>query len=287
MIAIAESGSTKCDWVLLDNNNQPCHRFNTMGFNPYFHSANFVAETLNECVELTEVKDQIKGVYFYGAGCSSERLNQRIELGLRQVFKDACISVDHDLVAAAFALYDGEPNISCIIGTGSNSCFFDGSEFDEGIHALGFILGDEAGGSFFGKQLLADYFYGELPEEIHQAFGAKYGLEWEDVVPKVYNNLHANVYLASYMPFIASFKAHKYVKEMVSKGIGRFIDVHVAKFPDFKKYKVGFVGTIAYVFEDILKEELVKRGCRPGLIVKNPIDRLIAYHINYPSVMSA
>lgn len=286
MIAIAESGSTKCDWVLLDECNKPQYRFKTIGFNPYFHSADFVSETLNQIGHLSDIKDTVRAVYFYGAGCTSEHLRDRIQQGLKKVFGKASIEVDHDLVAAAYSLYEGEPIISCIMGTGSNSCFFDGDKVVEGVNALGFILGDEGGGSFFGKQLLTDYFYGHLPKEIHHNFSEKYQLEWSEVVPKIYNNANANVYLASFMPFIASFKEHSYVQEMLSKGFGQFIDIHVTKFAEFEKYKVGFVGTIAHIFHDILEQELSKRDCRRGPIVRSPIDRLIAYHVNQLGMIS-
>lgn len=281
MIAIAESGSTKCDWVFLGTNNEPELRLKTQGFNPYFHDSEYVSKTLTEDQEFSGIRDQVTHVYFYGAGCSSTTLCSIVEQGLTQVFPQASIRVDHDLAAAAYSLYEGEPTIACILGTGSNACFFDGKQVSQNVRALGFILGDEASGCYFGKQLLTDFFYHNLPVEIHRAFTEQFQLAWGEVVDEVYGNIHANVYLASFMPFIASFSDHEYVKEMVQQGLGKFIDTHVTGYPDYERYTVGFVGTIAHVFSDMLTEELEKRNCRPGAIIQSPVDRLIAYHVKY------
>ena len=173
--------------------------------------------------------------------------------------------------------------ISCIVGTGSNSCFFDGEKVHELVPALGFILGDEASGSYFGKKILADYFYKRLPAEMQRDFEEKYNLDWSQTVENVYKNAHANVYLASFMPFIIAHKENPYVIEMVKDGMARFIDVHIANFSNFHQHKLGFVGTLAFLFEDILKEELIKRDCKPGRIIKNPADNLVQYHREYKS----
>jgi N-acetylglucosamine kinase-like BadF-type ATPase len=185
------------------------------------------------------------------------------------------------LVAAAYSLYEGDPVICCIVGTGSNSCFFDGEKVHELVPALGFILGDEASGSYFGKKILADYFYKRLPAEMQRDFEEKYKITWSQTVEKVYKNPHANVYLASFMPFIIAHKENPYVIEMVKDGMARFIDVHVANFSNYHQHKVGFVGTLAFLFGDILEEELIKRDCKPGRIIKNPADNLVQYHIDY------
>lgn len=284
MIAIAESGSTKCDWVILDGKTEICLTAKTPGFNPYFHDEKFILDELNKSAELVGVKSRITSIYFYGAGCSSDHLSNIVKEGLGKFFTGAEISVDHDLVAAAYSLYEGEPIISCIIGTGSNSCFFDGEKAVELVPALGFILGDEASGSYFGKKLLADYFYKRLPFEMQQDFDQWFQIDWSQTVEKVYQNIHANVYLASFMKFIASHKSNPYVIEMVREGMARFIDIHVANFSNYHHYKVGFVGTIAFLFEDILREELLKRDCQPGRIIKNPVDHLVQYHRDHKNL---
>ncbi len=142
MIFIIESGSTKSDWVLIDDKNNQSF-YNTIGFNPYFHSAEDISTEISQHPDLILLADQIDHIYFYGAGCSSKKLNKIVENGLRTVFPSAKILVDHDLLACAYATYDGEPGISCILGTGSNSCFFDGKNLVEEVPALGYVLGEE------------------------------------------------------------------------------------------------------------------------------------------------
>ena len=158
MIFIIESGSTKSDWVLIDDkNNQSFYK--TIGFNPYFHSSAIIDSEIRKNAELIALVDEIDRIYFYGAGCSSEELNNIVHNGLSSVFTSAKIIVEHDLLACAYATYDGSPGISCILGTGSNSCYFDGNDLIEEVPALGYVLGDEGSGSYFGKFLLSSYLY--------------------------------------------------------------------------------------------------------------------------------
>jgi N-acetylglucosamine kinase-like BadF-type ATPase len=168
MILIADSGSTKSDWVLISGSEKKA--FNTIGLNPFFHNEESVYEAIKSNDDLFLIRDEINLIYFYGAGYSSDKLNAIIERGLKRVFKNAEIHVDHDLNACAYATYDGEPSISCILGTGSNSCYYDGKNVIEVVPALGYILGDEGSGTYFGKQLLSNYLYKRLPENIYKSF---------------------------------------------------------------------------------------------------------------------
>ncbi len=286
MIAIAESGSTKCEWVILNDEGLVESNFKTQGFNPDFHSTEYVADTLSQCVDLFASKDKINNVYFYGASCSSPKLKQRIVNGLVQVFRNAEIVVDHDLLAAAYSLYENQPLISCIIGTGSNSCFFDGENLIEKIPALGFVMGDEAGGGYFGKQLLSDFFYKRLPTVIQEDFEATYQLTWGEAREKIYGNIHANVYLASFMPFIAKHKQEQYIMDMLRHGFAKYLEIHVGCFSEYKSKQVGFVGSLAFIFKDILIEELKKQGYKAGKIIKSPINELVNYHRNYLNILS-
>jgi glucosamine kinase len=283
MIVIAESGSTKCDWAILDEKGNLLFSEKTVGFNPYFHNEKFILEHLQGSENLKTHSQAVTAVYFYGAGCSSSDLNAIVTKALSAFFSNAKVKVDHDLVASAYSLYQGTPVICCIIGTGSNSCFFDGEKITESVPALGFILGDEGSGSYFGKRLLADYFYNRLPSEMQHDFKKEFNLTWSEAVEKVYQNIHANVYLASFMKFMAKHRNNAYVIETVREGMARFIDVHVTSFSKFHEYEVSFVGTMAHVYQDILEEELKKRDCKLGQIVKNPVDQLVAYHFNESS----
>ena len=157
MILIAVGGSTKADWIALDSNKKEHFRVRTLGLNPAVISSEELTNRIINMFQLINIKDEVTEVYFYGAGCSSPELNEIVEKGLAQIFPAASILVEHDLLACAYATYQGAPAISCIVGTGSNSCFFDGQNLLEEVPALGYILGDEGSGSYFGKQLLSSF----------------------------------------------------------------------------------------------------------------------------------
>lgn len=279
MILIIESGSTKSDWVLLNQGEKTY--FSTIGLNPYFHSAQDVEAAIRNNSGLLAMSDMVSAIYFYGAGCSADHLNAIIEKGIKNVFTNAIVSVDHDLNACAYATYTGEPAISCIIGTGSNSCFFDGEVVSEKVPALGYILGDEGSGTYMGKRVLADYLYQRLPEEMSEAFEKETGLDKDSIVHHVYKQPNANVYLASFVPFIQKFSHTNYVKELVLNGFKQFLDVHVCCFDNYKSYPVHFVGSISRIFQNELEEACNYFDIKLGNIVQKPVDGLVQYHERY------
>lgn len=276
MILIADSGSTKSDWVLISGSEKKA--FNTIGLNPFFHNEESVFEAIKSNDDLFLIRDEIKLIYFYGAGCSSEKLNAIIERGLNRVFVNAEIHVDHDLNACAYATYEGEPSISCILGTGSNSCYYDGKNVIEVVPALGYILGDEGSGTYFGKQLLSNYLYKRLPENIYKSFKEETGLTKDDIVSNVYMKPNANVYLASFMKFITKHADDEYIKEMFYEGFKRFNDIHVCCYSNYKDCKVHYIGSIAFLFADELKRACDFYDIQLGNIIRKPIDGLIRYH---------
>lgn len=281
MILIADSGSTKCDWLLIETNGEVVDTFSTMGFNPYFHNSQFVREQLNLNADLKAIAQQVNHLFFYGAGASTPALCKQMEDGLSQFFPFAKVLIDHDLVGAAYAVYDGSPCIAAILGTGSNSCFFDGKEISEMVPALAYILGDEGSGSWFGKQLLRNYFYNNLPDEIRADFETTYGLTKDQLVENVYNREHANVWLASFMPFIAKHKHHPTIQSWISDGLREFVKIHVKCFPQYASIPVHFVGSISYIFETLLREVCAEEGVICGRILKQPIHSLADYHLRY------
>lgn len=280
MILVADSGSTKCDWILIDNQNVH-HKTHSMGFNPFFHDGDTVYNNLMENKLFQEQRNNVDAVYFYGAGCSSSERNIIIELGLRRVFENASyVLVDHDLKGAALATSKGFEGISCIIGTGSNSCYFDGQEVHEEVPALGYILGDEASGAYFGKIMVSEWLYHRLPEDISSDFQNEYNLTKEGIFEATYNLPDPNVYLASFMPFIGKHAQHPYLQEMLFNGLDRFAEIHILCYHNYKDVPVHFVGSVAYYFKDILEEVAKKRGFTLGTIEKRPVEPLAEYHIN-------
>jgi len=285
MIIVAESGSTKCDWVLIDLQGREIERWKTMGFNPFFHSADKVYDVLSETNGLNIWADKITQTWFYGAGCSSAPMRAIIKNGLNRFFINAENHVDHDLNAAAYALYSGEPEIACILGTGSNSCFYDGKTVTEVVPALAYILGDEGSASFIGKRLLANFLYKKLPPELMVDFQKTYNISKEEIFNRVYNQPHANVYLASFGPFAGKHKDNPHIKALVRDGIRQFIDIHVKCYPESATVKVNFVGSVAKAFEDIIREELAKDGLKFGRVLAKPVNNLIAYHIDFMRIL--
>ena len=280
MILVADSGSTKCDWAIVGADGTIINLVKTMGFNPYFHREDIIVEEILKEYHLASNADRFTHVFFYGAGCSSEQLNSVVELALKKVFPRAEVAVEHDLLAAAYASYNGSAAISCILGTGSNSCFFDGTNFREEVPALAYILGDEGSGSFFGKKLLAAYLYKQLPNDIAQAFEKRYGLTKDEIIESVYHKEHANVYLASFMKFISDHKEDPYFQKIVYSGLKEFLRTHVCCYPEHKEVDVHFVGSIAYYFEPALRQAADELGVSIGRIIKKPIESLVAYHFS-------
>jgi glucosamine kinase len=277
---IVESGSTKSDWVQVDSKNNQSF-YTTIGFNPYFHSSELITSEIRKNLDIMNVASEIKSVYFYGAGCSSSEMNAIVEQGLKKIFLNAFILVEHDLLACAYATYTGRPVISCIIGTGSNSCLFDGENLSEVVPALGYILGDEGSGSYFGKQLISSFLYHLLPKDIEADFIQTYQLDKESLVNRIYREPNANVFIASFMPFIAKHKDSPFFRKMITDGFKKFMEIHVCCYDDYKNKEVNFVGSISLIFERELNAAGEELGIEIGRIIPKPIHALVQYHLDY------
>jgi N-acetylglucosamine kinase-like BadF-type ATPase len=281
MILIADSGSTKCDWIAIEKSGKEVLRTLTMGFNPYFHSQATISTAIKQNAQLSELQNEVEEIYYYGAGCSSAELNKIVVVALKVSFPKASIVVDHDLLGAAYAAYQGQPNITCILGTGSNSCFFDGTNLTESVPALGFILGDEGSGSYFGKRLIAAHLYGNLPEKINKDFIDTYGLTMQEIVTNVYVKPHANVYLASFVRFISGYKNEPFFSEMLHNGMKDFLQTHVLCYSEAKNTQINFVGSVAFHFKEAIESAAKELGLTIGNVIQRPVDRLVDYHKKY------
>lgn len=287
MIFICESGSTKCDWVLIDPQGREIGRWNTMGFNPYFHNADLIQRVMSQEKDIIAIASEIKQIWFYGAGCSTAIYKGIVHDGLSRIFSNAEIHVGHDLDASAFALYEGRPEVACILGTGSNSCYFDGKTVSEVVPALGYILGDEGSASFIGKRIVADYLYKRLPSDLHKAFEDIYHTSKDEIIHRVYNEPHANVYLAGFSRFAGQFSEHAYIQQIVGEGFEKFIDVHVLCYAEAKNADINFVGSVAKQFEPLLKEKIAQKGLTYGRTQAKPANLLVKYHIEHLKVLES
>ena len=275
MILIAESGSTKTAWLSEKN-----ELYETIGFSPLFHTADFIYEEMTKHTGLYEVRGDFTKVFFYGTGCSSEERKAIIRTALKRYFTNAAvIQVDHDLKAAAVATYDGRKAIACILGTGSNSCLYDGKEIYEEVPSLGYILGDEGGGAYFGRKIVAAYLYHELPTATQQLLTEKYKLEKEEVLKRVYKEPGAIVYLAGFAKVMSESPDREYMDELAEEGFTDFFHHHVCCYKNYKLYPVHFVGSIAYHFKHVLELVANKKGCDLGLVERNPVYGLLNWHL--------
>lgn len=276
MILVADSGSTKCDWIVFDQKEQ--FEFATMGFNPMFHNSDFVIQQIQKASDLIDLAPQITHAYYYGAACSGGSRNAIIYKALKSIFENAEIHVNHDLAGAAIATCKRKQGIACILGTGSNSAYFDGQKTHEEVPALGYILGDEGSGAYFGKKLLTDFLYKQLPENFEQKFIDATQVNKESIFENVYMKPHANVYLASFMRFLTDQKDHPYVKDLIYTGLSAFIDLHIWQYPNHKSLPVHFVGSVCYFFKDILLKACQTHRIQIGTIVRKPIYNLVEHH---------
>jgi glucosamine kinase len=276
MLIIIESGSTKADWLIIQGEKRYYH--STIGFNPFFHSSELVAQTIKNDEQLREFIDLSGEIHFYGAGCSSGELNQTIERGFQEAFKNANTTVDHDLLAAGLALYRNKNVIACILGTGSNSLLFDGKNLHEEVPALGYILGDEGSGSFFGKQILTDFLYNRLPQQMDSDL-RQLGLDKDEIFRRVYMEPNANVFLASISPILIQNKELDYCQNLIQKGFDLFLDRHVLCFKDCYETEISFVGSIAALLAPELEVVCREKGLKIGQIIRKPIDSLANYHL--------
>ncbi len=276
MILIAVSGSSKCDWQIIEDETTISH-FSTGGLNPIFHSEDEIFEIISAIPEL-EGKT-IEVVYVYSAGCGSKNFQNIVLRAFSRAFPKSHYFVNHDIVATALATYEGVPAISCILGTGSNACYFDGDIVRQETPALDYVLGDEGGGSNYGKQLLNAYLYKTLPSDIDKAFTEEYHLTKDQILDNVYRKPYPNVYLASFMKFIQEHQQHEYFIEMVSRGMSDFMDLYLVKFPKYDVLTTHFTGSIAYYFEELLRKKAAEKNIKVGKIIKEPINDLVQYHL--------
>ena len=281
MVAIVDSGSTKSDWVILDDFKKVFLKTETIGFNPNFINRELIAPEIQKNSNLISVKNSITKVFFYGSGCGVKKNCETIEEELTKVFGKAEIIVKEDLMAAAYAAYSGKPSIVCILGTGSNSCFFDGENLKIELPSLGFLIGDEGSGSAIGKQLVRRYFMKKLPSDLHTEFEASYQLTVEDALKNMYHTPRPNAYLADFTKFVIERKDHPYFRDMVFEEMKSFFEYQVIPYEEAKDAEINFIGSIAYYYENILRSVATELNLNVGHVVQKPIESLVDYHIKY------
>ncbi len=278
MQLIADSGSTKTDWVLI-NKNKKENSFRTTGINPYFKPGEQIVNELRPVFYKHIKPETIKRLNFYGAGCSSHKKKEAVKGALERIFPVAEIFVGHDMLAAARALLGSKPGIACILGTGSNSCLYDGQKITENLFSLGYMFGDEGSGAHIGKTFIKKHLKKQTPGELQNAFAKKYNISDEEILTNVYQKPNPNKFLASFTHFLRENADNPYVKDILEQCFDEFINEQVSKFTNYKSYSLCCVGSIAYYFKDNLTEILKKHQINSGKIIQSPMDDLIKYHV--------
>lgn len=275
-ILIADSGSTKTQWILQGGKSTGTH-FTTGGLNPYFLSKEQLETEIGKLAE--ELKDTgIGKIFFYGAGCAAPAMAEVVKKAISSHFRGAEVSVETDLLAAARACFNRRSGIACILGTGSNACLYNGEKITDKIPSLGFTLGDEGSGGYFGKILLRDYYYGIMPEEMKAFLQKKHDMNLDSVLEKVYRHPGANAYVASFAGLMSDFPEHPYITELAEKGFREFVLKQLHYFSDSECRNVGFAGSVGAFNRAMLEKVLHSHGYILDIIVPEPIEKLAAYH---------
>ncbi len=282
MIIIADGGSTKTNWCLLNDDNKKIY-FNTEGYNPYFVSKEYVVDSLRKNLPEDLQYENITEVNYYGAGVHNEAKASQLREAFEQIFTYSKVFVGHDLLAAARALLSDKPGFAAILGTGTNSCIYDGKDITHQIDSAAYILGDEGSGCYIGKKLLTDYLRGYMPKAVRESFWNTYKLTPDDINDHVYTKPMANRFCASFSKFVYDCTDNmEYTRNIVKTSFEDFFKNIVSGYPDYQTYEFNCIGSVAYNFRNILEEVAVEYGMKMGRIIRSPIDDLVKYHIEHP-----
>lgn len=276
-ILIADSGSTKTAWCLVENGHQ--RTFSTQGISPYFQTPAQVQQILQtELVSQDPALLKVEELYFYGTGLLAEANARMVEDALQAVFTNTNISVTHDLMGAARGLCGHNPGIVSILGTGSNSCYYDGSAIVKNIPGLGYILGDEGSGAYLGKHILQYYLYNSFDDELKFKFEAKFNTSRDEILENVYRKPLANRYLASFASFLSENRGHFLVENILEDGFNEFFFNHLYKYRESWTSPLHFTGGVASSFKDVLQELCNLYELQLGTIARSPLEGLVRYH---------
>ncbi len=272
---IADSGATKAEWCLIDNNK--LKTIFTKGISPYFLSPLEIKILLEKDLK-PKLKVQVGEIHFYGTGLFDIENAKMIKKVLKQVFPGAKIYADHDMMGAARALCGTKKGIACNLGTGTFSCYYDGKKIRQNRPGLGYVLGDEGSGAYLGKKVIQYFLYEIFDEDLKYRFNKKYDTSRAEIVDNVYRKSFPNRYLASFALFLAENRGHYMIENILEDGMNDFFFYHLVKFPEVWKMPVNFVGSVAYGFRDVLKQLCNSYEFELGKVLKKPMNGLVEYH---------
>lgn len=276
MILIADSGGSKTDWRFIKKDGT-IGQSNALGFNAYYQPVDDLVKNIRDSV-LPAVTEKVSGIFFYGSGVSSTKNQLAIKNAFVEFFPEAQIEIGWDLLAAARALCGHEPGIACIMGTGSNSCLYDGEKITDNVANLGWVLADEGSGANIGKKFLVDYLRKKIPTTLAEQFHNRFPLSREEFLEKIYQQEKPNTFLASFAKFIFQHLKEPYCYKLIYDSFSEFYENNVMKYDNYQNLKVHFTGSIAFYFSDVLRQVANDKGITVKNILESPIAGLTLYH---------
>ena len=279
MILVVDSGSTKTDWIALDNEGEEIFSTQTLGLNPQMLSNEILNERIKNNFDIYKNRKLVTKLFFYGAGCGVKDTQNRILKVFKSIFVNSEFDIKEDTYAAVYSAVDkGVPSIVNIIGTGSNCSYYDGKNVIQKVQSLGYVLMDYASGNYYGKYLIRAYYFNKMPEYLRDEFSNNYDLSPNSIKNKLYREENPNTYLAGFARFLIENKSNEYFKEIIFKGLERFIDYQILQYDDFSKVDIHYVGSIAYYLKDEITKIGKKYNIKTGKFIQRPITGLVDYH---------
>ena len=279
MILVVDSGSTKTDWIALDNEGEEIFSTQTLGLNPQMLSNEILNERIKNNFDIYKNRKLVNKLFFYGAGCGVKDTQNRILKVFKSIFVNSEFDIKEDTYAAVYSAVDkGIPSIVNIIGTGSNCSYYDGKNVIQKVQSLGYVLMDYASGNYYGKYLIRAYYFNKMPESLRDEFSNNYDLSPNSIKNKLYREENPNTYLAGFARFLIENKSNEYFKEIIFKGLERFIDYQILQYDDFSKVDIHYVGSIAYYLKDEITKIGMKYNLKTGKFIQRPITGLVDYH---------
>lgn len=281
MKLLVDSGSTKADWIAIDDDGKVLFTTQTLGLNPEVLNKDEIISRLDDRFDISHNRENVSHLFFYGAGCGTDRMKEYLAVAFRSYFPNADVSVQEDTYAAVFATTPkGEKAIVCILGTGSNCSYFDGRELHQKVQSLGYIAMDDCSGNQFGRQLIRGYYFNKMPKNLAAEFEKAYDLDADAIKNKLYKEPNPNAYLATFAKFLIQHKENDFCKEIILAGMQDFVENYILQYENAHEVPIHFIGSIAFYLKDELEQVLKRYDLQLGNVLRRPIDGLIQYHIN-------
>ena len=280
MKLVVDSGSTKADWIAIDEKGKILFTTETLGLNPEVLNKEELLFRLNNRFDILHNKNNVTHLYFYGAGCGTDRMKNFLTEVFQEYFTKASVVVHEDTYAAVYATTPkNEKAIVCILGTGSNCSYFDGIVLHQKVQSLGYIVMDDCSGNQFGRHLIRGYYFGKMPRELAEKFEKEYDLGADAIKHNLYKEPNPNAYLATFAKFLIQYKNDPFCQKIIFSDLENFVENYIKQFENYKEVPIHFIGSIAFYLKTELKQVLEKHGMQLGNVLRRPIDGLIKFHI--------